>query len=66
MIHKDGTPHTSHTGSLVPFVVYHNSLKDSEFQKNEGEFALMDVSSTVLYVLGESIPQHFEGRPIFL
>lgn len=65
MAYEDGTPHTSHTKSLVPFCVYHKELKDCEFKISNGEHALMDVSPTILNILGEELPPLFTGKTIF-
>ncbi|PIK13948.1 2,3-bisphosphoglycerate-independent phosphoglycerate mutase [Halobacteriovorax sp. JY17] len=65
MIYEDGSPHTSHTNSLVPFSVFHKELKDCEFQVSSGEHALMDVSPTVLNILDIECPDSFTGKSIF-
>jgi 2,3-bisphosphoglycerate-independent phosphoglycerate mutase len=66
MVYPDGTPHTSHTGSLVPFCAIHPLLKNESFEAApSGEAALMDVSPTILYALGIEFPPLFEGSSIF-
>ncbi len=65
MVYPDGKPHTSHTGAPVPFSLFHPSLKDQSFEINGGDFALMDVSPTVLHVLGIEQAPEFVGKPIF-
>lgn len=65
MCYPDGSPHTSHTGAPVPFCVINKKLKNSHLQKNEGEFALKDVSPTILYILGIDKPNSFSGNNIF-
>ena len=65
MAYPDGSPHTSHTNSPVPFSVFHKDLKGKEFEINGEGHALMDVSPTVLYVMGQEIPAFFSGRNIF-
>jgi 2,3-bisphosphoglycerate-independent phosphoglycerate mutase len=65
MVYPDGSPHTSHTNSPVPFSVFHKSLKGSSFEINGEGHALMDVSPTVLYVIGKEIPSYFSGINIF-
>ncbi|WP_164848318.1 2,3-bisphosphoglycerate-independent phosphoglycerate mutase [Halobacteriovorax sp. HLS] len=65
MAYEDGSPHTSHTNSLVPFCVFHPSLKECDYKINPGEHALMDVSPTILYVMGKEIPSYFSGKNIF-
>jgi 2,3-bisphosphoglycerate-independent phosphoglycerate mutase len=65
MTYPDGTPHTSHTNSPVPFCVIHPGLKDKSFKVTDGEHALMDVSPTVLYTMGVDLPKQFIGKPIF-
>jgi 2,3-bisphosphoglycerate-independent phosphoglycerate mutase len=64
MIYEDGSPHTSHTESPVPFTVFHPKLKNSTL-KSTGDFALCDVSPTMLKIIGEQIPSYFTGKPIF-
>lgn len=65
MQYPDGKAHTSHTGAPVPFAVFHPKLKDSSIEVNGEGHALMDVSPTVLYVLGIDSPPNFEGETIF-
>lgn len=65
MVYPDGKPHTSHTGAPVPFSVFHPSLKGQKGDLNGKDFALMDVSPTVLYVLGIKQAPSFEGTSIF-
>ncbi len=65
MVYADGSPHTSHTNSLVPFSVYHRDLKDCDFEVNGKEHALMDVSPTVLNILDIECPSSFTGKSIF-
>lgn len=65
MIYKDGGPHTSHTGSKVPFSLFYPSLKDQALTINEGPLALKDVAATITYLLGLEYPPTFVGRSIF-
>lgn len=65
MVYKDGSPHTSHTNSLVPFSVFHKELKDCDFEVNGDGHALMDVSPTVLNILNIECPSSFTGKSIF-
>lgn len=65
MTYPDGSPHTSHTGAPVPFCIFHPSLKDSNIKADEKDFALMDVSPTILNALGIEQAPSFEGEPIF-
>lgn len=65
MRYENGEPHTSHTYSLVPFAVFHPSLKDQKFKVAKGDFALKDVCPTVLTVMNLEIPNNFEGKAIF-
>ena len=65
MAYEDGSPHTSHTNSLVPFSVFHKDLRNCKFEVTDGEHALMDVSPTLLYVIGQDIPPFFSGKNIF-
>ncbi len=65
MVHKDGTPHTAHTGAPVPFCVIHEKLKNKAFTIAPGEHSLMDVSPTCLYIMGIDQPATFTGHHIF-
>lgn len=65
MVHKDGTPHTAHTGAPVPFCVVNESLKGKTFTISPGEHSLMDVSPTCLYIMGIERPASFTGHHIF-
>ncbi len=65
MVYPDGKPHTSHTGAPVPFCVFHPKLKDQKGELSGQDFALMDVSPTVLHVLGIEQAPNFEGQSIF-
>ncbi len=65
MVYPDGKPHTSHTGAPVPFCVFHPSLKNQNLETNGSDFALMDVSPTILKVLGIDQAPTFVGKPIF-
>lgn len=50
MYQKDGTPKTSHTTNLVPFILYGNSLENYELK--DGTFGLANIASTVTTLLG--------------
>jgi 2,3-bisphosphoglycerate-independent phosphoglycerate mutase len=65
MVHKDGTPHTAHTGAPVPFCVINKELENKEFKVTEGDHSLMDVSPTALYTMGIDFPSTFVGKNIF-
>lgn len=65
MVYEDGSPHTSHTNAPVPFVVCHPKLKDVKIEAAPGEFALKDVSPSMLYFMGIPKPETFEGHTIF-
>ncbi len=65
MAYEDGSPHTSHTKSLVPLCVFHKDLKNCEFKVTDGDHSLMDVSPTILYILGKEYPPLFTGKNIF-
>ena len=65
MEHEDGTPHTAHTTALVPFSVFHPSLKNKNLEKEKGAYALRDVAPTILEIMGLSCPEEFTGKPIF-
>ncbi|MBF0359782.1 MAG: 2,3-bisphosphoglycerate-independent phosphoglycerate mutase [Oligoflexia bacterium] len=74
---EDGSPHTSHTVSQVPFVIYNKAvLEDQKFEINKegmgvdqgkikASFALKDIAPTLLYVLDIESPSNFVGVNIF-
>jgi 2,3-bisphosphoglycerate-independent phosphoglycerate mutase len=65
MMYENGDMHTSHTDSVVPFIIVDPKLKNVELELNPGKKALRDVAPTILNILG--IPQAplFEGESIF-
>ena len=65
MAHHDGTPHTAHTTALVPFSLFHSSLKDKTLKVEEGDLALKDVAPTIVEIMGLPKPSIFSGKPIF-
>jgi 2,3-bisphosphoglycerate-independent phosphoglycerate mutase len=65
MIYENGDIHTSHTDSLVPFVVYDQRLKDAKLILTKGSHALGDVAPTILYLLGLEKAPMFTGVNIF-
>ena len=62
MISKDGRPKTSHSMSKVPFVVISDKFKNIEL-RSDGE--LVDISPTILKILGIKIPPYFTRKPLF-
>ena len=67
MIHEDGTPHTAHSGALVPFIISHPKLKDVNISENpKSTKSLQDVAPTIVNILGLDQPKSFEGEPLFL
>lgn len=65
MSYEDGTPHTSHTTSLVPFVLVHKDLKNEKLNILSEGRALKDVAPTILHLLGINSPESFTGKTIF-
>ena len=66
MEYEDGLPHTSHSKSVVPFILVHPKLKNiSLTQDIESRFALKDVAPTVLKLMGLDKPSEFSGESIF-
>lgn len=68
MIYPDGSVHTAHSESEVPFCVIHPSLRDQQLTINPAVkvAALKDVAPTVLEVLAIPQPPDFTGQPLFL
>ena len=60
MIAEDGTPHTAHTCSRVPFV----ATGSRGFIGFEDGFALCDVAPSVLDVMGVELPKEMDGRSL--
>lgn len=65
MAYENGDIHTSHTDSLVPFVVVSPELSHQKLRPTEGPKALRDVAPTILHLMGLKMPPSFEGTPIF-
>lgn len=62
MVHPDGSPHTSHSGADVPFVLI---KKDTENIKINSDKALKDVAPTILHLLGVEKNSLMTGQTIF-
>ncbi len=62
MEYPDGTPHTSHTTAVVPFILF-----DSEQPKRKlrEEGTLADIAPTILKMLNIDIPKEMTGKPMF-
>jgi len=63
MINSDETPNTSHTNSLVPFILLDDALK---MQKNilKKEAVLSDVAPTILQLMNLPKPHNMTGNSI--
>lgn len=66
MVYEDGSKHTSHSNSDVPFIVYNKDLKDKDFSLKKGDKALMDISPTALNIMGIDKPESMIGSSVFL
>lgn len=62
MFYEDGTPCTSHTAALVPFVLISNSRQNIKLKKSG---TLADIAPTLLKMIGEKIPNEMTGKPLF-
>lgn len=60
MIHPDGTPHTAHTGALVPCVLFNSQLKCVN-----GDYSLKDIAPTICEILNIPPSPVFTGESIF-
>ncbi|WP_185877208.1 2,3-bisphosphoglycerate-independent phosphoglycerate mutase [Blattabacterium cuenoti] len=60
MINKDGSPNTTHSTSLVPFILLDNDKNIINRKKG----ALCDVAPTILYIMNLPIPNEMTGIPI--
>lgn len=65
MVYPDGSPHTSHTGTNVPFALVKKELENKEVKINTIDKALKDVAPTILYLLGMEKPNEFTGETVF-
>lgn len=70
MVHPDGSPHTSHSNAKVPFILVHKELekelKKVEINLKDSDNALMDISPTIIHLLGLPKPSEFAGSSVFL
>ena len=64
MCHPDGSPHTSHTKSLVPFIFVQKGIK-KESIKILDKAALKNVAATVLHLLGIEKNEYIVSESIF-
>jgi 2,3-bisphosphoglycerate-independent phosphoglycerate mutase len=55
MCYENGDIHTSHTDSLVPFVIFDPRLKNVKLELNKTVVALKDVAPTILDIMGISL-----------
>jgi len=65
MAYENGDIHTSHTDSLVPFIIFDSRLKNQKLNLTNGPHALKDVAPTVLHILNLKQAKNFEGQTIF-
>ncbi len=66
MKYPDGSPHTSHSDSEVPFCLIHPKLKDVSLYVDEKQkYALKDVAPTIIKALALPKPKSFTGNSIF-
>jgi len=62
MTHPDGSPHTSHTGADVPFVLIKKDVNDIVINNDK---ALKDVAPTILHLLGIDKNDLMSGESVF-
>jgi 2,3-bisphosphoglycerate-independent phosphoglycerate mutase len=65
MTHPDGSPHTSHSNAHVPFILIHKDLENVKVETKKENNALMDISPTIVHLLGLEKPLDFVGETIF-
>lgn len=65
MIYENGDMQTSHTNSLVPFIVIDPRLKNKQLELSLNTKALGDVAPTILNIMGFSQAPLFKGVSIF-
>lgn len=61
MKHEDGSPHTAHTSSLVPFIVV--NAPNSKGQPDDG--ILADVAPSLLKLMEIEQPEEMSGKALF-
>lgn len=59
MVDEDGKPFTAHTTNPVPFLVADDQNKEARLEEGG---RLADIAPTLLYVMGEEIPQEMTGK----
>ena len=59
MTEEDGKPFTAHTTNSVPFILVDDKNKDVRLE--EGGM-LADIAPTLLYIMGEEIPEEMTGK----
>ncbi|WP_202985176.1 2,3-bisphosphoglycerate-independent phosphoglycerate mutase [Blattabacterium cuenoti] len=69
MINKDGTPNTSHTTSLVPFILidpeyYFIETKETKHFLIKEQCSLCDVAPTILQLMNLNVPNIMSGHSI--
>ncbi|WP_185849045.1 2,3-bisphosphoglycerate-independent phosphoglycerate mutase [Blattabacterium cuenoti] len=65
MINSDGTPHTAHTTSLVPFIILGKNIKKKDLLLRK-EGVLSDVAPTILQLMELPIPKIMSGTSIII
>ena len=62
MEYPDGSPHTSHTTAIVPFILFDSEEPKKNLRK---EGTLADIAPTILKMLDIEIPSVMTGKPMF-
>lgn len=62
MEYPDGTPHTSHTTAIVPFILFNSENPKIKLRK---EGTLADIAPTILKMMDIEIPKSMTGKPMF-
>lgn len=57
-----GEPHTAHTLSPVPFIIYNSPMTNIHLKQEGG---LIDIAPTMLRLMSQEIPQEMTGTPLF-
>ncbi|WP_185857783.1 2,3-bisphosphoglycerate-independent phosphoglycerate mutase [Blattabacterium cuenoti] len=65
MVNSDGTPHTAHTTSLVPFIILDRNIKKKNILLRK-EGVLSDVAPTILQLMGIPIPKIMTGTSMII
>ena len=62
MEYEDGTPHTAHTTSIVPLIIFGDNFEQKSLKENG---SLADIAPTLLKMMNLPIPSDMTGTPLY-